>query len=117
MYKRQAEIYRRLPGAQIHVAHIEMQLAAIAVANAEPQKALAFADRAIPVVRAAQNYALLATVQLIKAEALDMLGRSAEAQALRVDSQQWARYGFGSDAMVRARTREIAALGAQGSRG
>ncbi|MBK6468419.1 MAG: DUF2927 domain-containing protein [Rhodobacter sp.] len=116
-FSRAAEIYRRLPGAQIHVAHIEMQLAAIAVANAEPQKALAFADRAIPVVRAAQNYALLATVQLIKAEALDMLGRSAEAQALRVDSQQWARYGFGSDAQVRARTREIAALGAQGSRG
>ena len=56
-------------------------------------------------------------MQLIKAEALEILGRNAEADALRVDSQQWARYGFGSDAQVRARTREIAALGARGTRG
>lgn len=116
-FSRAAEIYRRLPGGGIHVAHIDMQLAAIAVANGQPAEALAFADRAGPVVRAAQNYALYATVQLIKAEALDLLGRTAEAEALRVDSQQWARYGFGSDAQVRARTREIAALGASGSRG
>lgn len=116
-FTRAAEIYRRLPGAAIQVAHIEMQLAALAVAAGEPQKALALADSAIPVVRAGQNYALLATVQLIKAEALEILGRNAEADALRVDSQQWARYGFGSDAQVRARTREIAALGARGTRG
>lgn len=112
-----AAIYGRLPGGAVHVAHIEMQLAAIAVANGDGQKAIALADRAAPVVRQAQNYALLATVLLIKAEALDLLGRSAEAEALRVDSQQWARYGFGSDAQVRARTREIAALGARGRRG
>jgi hypothetical protein len=116
-FTRAAEIYRRLPGGAVHVAHIDMQLAAIAVANGQPEQALAFADRAAPVVRRGQNYALLATVQLIKAEALEMMGRTAEAEALRVDSQQWARYGFGSDAQVRARTREIAALGASGSRG
>lgn len=116
-FTRAAEIYRRQPGASLQVAHIEMQLAAIAVANGQPQQAIAFADRAIPVVRGGENYALLATTQLIKAEALDMLGRGIEAQALRVDSQQSARYGFGSDAQVRARTREIAALGARGSRG
>lgn len=116
-FTRAAEIYRRLPGGAIHVAHIDMQLAAIAVANGQPEQALAFADRAAPVVRGAQNYALLATVQLIKAEALELMGRDAEAEALRVDSQQWSRYGFGSDAQVRARKREIAALGASGSRG
>lgn len=116
-FTRAAEIYRRLPGGAIHVAHIDMQLAAIAVASGEPEKAILFADRAAPVVRAGQNYALLATVELIKAEALELMGRTAEAEALRVDSQQWARYGFGSDAQVRARTREIAALGASGSRG
>lgn len=116
-FSRAAKIYRSLPGAEVQVAHIDMQLAAIAVASGQPEQALAFADRAIPVVRGAQNYALLATVQLIKAEALDLLGRSAEADALRMDSRRWAGYGFGSDAQVRARTREIAALGAQGSRG
>lgn len=112
-----AAIYRRLPGGAIHVAHIEMQLAAIAVASGDPEKAIAFADRAIPVARQAQNYALLATVQLIKAEALDNLGLTAAAEALRVDSVQWARYGFGSEAQLQARKREIAALGATGSRG
>ena len=116
-FNRAVDIYRRLPGAAVQVAHIEMQLAAIAVANGQPQQAITLADRVIPVVRGAQNYALLATTQLIKAEALDMLGRGSEAKALRVDSQQSARYGFGSDAQVRARTREIAALGARGSRG
>lgn len=116
-FTRASEIYRRLPGARIHVAHIDMQLAAIAVANGEAETAIAFADRAIPVIRGAENWALLATVQLIKAEALELSGRSAEAEALRMDSQQWARYGFGSDAQVRARTREIAALGARGQRG
>ncbi|GAB1362856.1 DUF2927 domain-containing protein [Rhodobacter sp.] len=116
-FSRAAKIYRGLPGAEIHVAHIDMQLAAIAVASGQPEQALAFADRAIPVVRRAQNYALLTTVQLIKAEALDLLGRTSEAKALRMDSQRWASYGFGSDAQVRARTREIAALGLQGSRG
>ena len=116
-FSRAAKIYRSLPGAQVQVAHIDMQLAAIAVASGRPEQALAFADRAIPVVRGAQNWALLATVQLIKAEALDALGRGTEADALRMDSRRWASYGFGSDAQVRARTREIAALGAQGSRG
>ena len=116
-FSRATKIYRGLPGAEVQIAHIDMQLAAIAVASGQPEQALAFADRAIPVVRRAQNYALLATVQLIKAEALDLLGRPAEAEALRMDSQRWASYGFGSDAQVRARTREIAALGLQGSRG
>jgi hypothetical protein len=116
-FSRAAAIYRRLPDASIHVAHIDMQLAAIAVASGQPEQALAFAFRALPVVRGAQNHALLATILLIKAEALDLAGRSAEAEAVRMDSQQWARYGFGSDAQMRARTREIAALGAQGSRG
>ena len=116
-FSRAAKIYRGLPGAEVQVAHIDMQLAAIAVASGQPEQALAFADRAIPVVRRAQNYALLATVQLVKAEALDLLGRGSEADTLRMDSRRWAGYGFGSDAQVRARTREIAALGAQGSRG
>lgn len=116
-FSKAAAIYRRLPGGAVHVAHVDMQLAAIAVASGQPAEGLRFADRAIPVVRAAQNQALLATVQLIKAEALEALGRGAEADRLRVDSASAARYGFGSDAQVRARTSEIAALGARGQRG
>ncbi|MES2664742.1 MAG: DUF2927 domain-containing protein [Pseudomonadota bacterium] len=112
-----ARLYRAQPGGAVQVAHVEMQLAAIAVAMGNPGQAIAFADRAIPVIRRAENASLLATVMLIKAEALDMTGRSADATALRLDSQSWSRYGFGSEANSRARLREIAALGARGRRG
>jgi hypothetical protein len=39
-----------------------------------------------------------------------MQGRTAEAQAARLDSLAWGRYGFGPDSAVRARAAEIAAL-------
>jgi hypothetical protein len=112
-----SRIYRSLPNAQIHVAHVDMQLSAIALAAGQNAQAIGFADRAIPVVKQAQNAALLATLMLIKAEALENLGHVAQAQALRLDSQAWARYGFGSESQVRARMAEIASIGAQGARG
>ena len=58
----------------------------------------------------AENAALLSTLLMIKAEALEVQGRVVEAQAVRRDSLGWARYGFGSDDSVRARLSEIAAL-------
>lgn len=116
-FARAAEIYRRLPGGQVHEAHVDMQLAAVALANGQPGQAVQFADRAIPVVRQSQNAALLATLMLLKAEALEAQGKDAEARALRLDSLGWARYGFGSEAQVRARMAEVAALGARGRRG
>ena len=54
--------------------------------------------------------ALLATLQMIRAEALDDVGRAAEARAVRLDSLGWGRYGFGSNAAVGARLSEVAAL-------
>jgi hypothetical protein len=59
---------------------------------------------------------MLATLMLIKSEALENLGQVAEARALRLDSLGWARYGFGSEAQVRARMSEISSLGARGRR-
>ena len=105
-------IYARLPGGAVQVAHIDMQLAAIALAAGQPDQALRFADRAIPVVHAAENQALLATLLLLKAEALDHLGQTAAADRLRLDSLAAARYGFGSETVIRARRDEIAALAA-----
>lgn len=110
-------IYRTIPGAQVHAAHVDMQLAAIALAAGQSEQAAQFADRAIPVVKRAENASLLATLMLIKAEALDNTGRVAEAKALRLDSLGWARYGFGSERQVRARMAEIASLGSRGNRG
>lgn len=105
-----ARLYRRLPGGSIHAAHVDMQLAALALSAGDAPQVLALADRAIPVVRAAENAALLATLLLLKAEALSLLGREAEARAVRLDSLAPARYGFGAENMVRARISDIAAL-------
>ncbi|NPD14501.1 DUF2927 domain-containing protein [Xinfangfangia sp. D13-10-4-6] len=113
-FNKASAIYRGLPGGALYVAHIDMQLAAIAVASGQPDQALRYTDRAIPVIRRAENHGLLATTQLIRAQALDQVGRSAEANRLRVDSQALARYGFGSEAQIRARTNEISALGTRG---
>jgi hypothetical protein len=52
----------------------------------------------------------MSTLMMFRAEALEMTGRFDEAQSVRLDSLSWARYGFGSEANVRARQREIASL-------
>ena len=105
-----SDIYQTLPDGQLHTAHVDMQVAALALSSAQPLTTISLADRAIPVALRAQNAALLATFMLLKAEALDQLGRADEAQALRLDSLGWARYGFGPDKDVRARMADIAAL-------
>lgn len=110
-------IYRTLPGGEVHGAHVDMQLAAIALASGQSAQAVQFADRAIPVVKRSENAALLATLMLIKAEGLEAQGMVAEARAIRLDSLGYARYGFGSEAQVRARMSEVAALAARGRRG
>lgn len=110
-------IYLTLPGGAIHAAHVDMQIAAHDLSQGNPAAALARADRAIPVVARAENAALMATLLLMKAEALEAMGQPQAARAVRLDSQGWARYGFGSDAQAQARAAEIAALARRGSRG
>jgi hypothetical protein len=105
-----AAIYARLPGGSLQLAHVDMQRAAMALAGGLPEEAVSLVDRAIPVVRAHENLALLATLMLIKAEALERLGDAAGAAAVRLDSRPYASYGFGSDSMVKARMRDIAAV-------
>lgn len=108
-YLEAARLYDR-PGTEIQQAHVAMQLAAFALAAGSAEEAIALANRHAPVALAAENAALLATFLLVKAEALDMLGRRQEAREVRLDSLGWARYGFGSEAEVRIRVHEIAAL-------
>jgi len=54
---------------------------------------------------------------LIKAEALERSGDPAAAAALRLDSQVWARYGFGPDSVVRDRMRDIATVADRAANG
>ena len=109
-FSRAASLYRRLPGGRIHAAHADMQLAAFALSQGWSDDAISLADRSIPVVTTAENAALLATFQMIKAEALALQGRAAEAAALRQASLGWARYGFGNGHDLAARITAIAAL-------
>jgi hypothetical protein len=102
-------IYREL-GAEAHMAHIDMQLAAFALSLGSYEDSRQLARRAQPAARATENAALLASLQLVEAEALARLGRGAEAGRVRQEALGWARYGFGDEARVRARMAEIAGL-------
>ncbi|QQA44554.1 DUF2927 domain-containing protein [Pelagovum pacificum] len=102
--------YAASPVMAIHRAHVAVQLAAFALSAGDAQGVLAAVEPAIPVATQHENAALLATLLMFKAEAMDILGRYAEAQNARMDSLAWARYGFGSDALVRARQREVSGL-------
>jgi hypothetical protein len=104
------QIFARASDTQIHGAHVAMQLSAFALSAGQADLALELAERSIPTVERAQNAALLASLLFVKAEALDLAGRSGEAQAVRVDSLGWARYGFGPDEDVLMRASEIASL-------
>ena len=116
-FEEAGKIYRRLPGGQIHSAHIDMQFAAYALSQGQATRAISIVDAAMPVVSRAQNAALMATMLFIKAEGLSLLDRDAEARAVRIDSQRWARYGFGTDAQIRARSAEIEALARRAKKG
>lgn len=105
-----ARIYRTLPDADIHVAHIDVQMAALALSAGQPADAIKLANRAMPAVTRSQNAALLASLLMIKAEALEMTGNPVQAQALRLDSFGWARYGFGTEDEVRRHLTEFAVL-------
>lgn len=102
--------YRRSPGTELHRAYTASQLAAYAVNQGQGQRALELVDPHLSVARRAENAALLTTLMLLRAEALEQIGQPTEADAIRVDSIGWARYGFGADWAVRAKLREIASL-------
>jgi hypothetical protein len=104
------QVFSRSRDMDIHEAHVAMQLSAFALSSGQADLALELVNRSIPAVERAQNAALLSSLLFVKAESLDLLGRQAEAQEVRVDSLGWARYGFGPDEDVLMRASEIASL-------
>ena len=115
-YSQAARIWRSIPGAQIHAAHVDMQLGAFALSSGQFDTVLRLTERSIPVARTHQNASLLASLLAMRAEALEATGRGVEARSVLLDSQGWARYAFGSDAQVRARLSDIATLARRGGR-
>lgn len=103
--------YRRTPGTSLHRAYSASQLAATAIVNGDGPRALAFVAPHLAVAERHENAALLANLMLLRAEAFDLMGRHGEADAARLDSLGWARYGFGAEWARRAKQREITVVG------
>ncbi|WP_170564364.1 DUF2927 domain-containing protein [Ruegeria atlantica] len=99
---------RATPGTEIHQAYVTTQTAAFALAQGRGPKILPELDKAIAVMSRAENAAQLATLLLLKSEALNQAGRPNQARTVRLDSLAWARYGFGSDVVVRSLMQEVA---------
>lgn len=104
------QAFAKRPDTQLHRAYVAVQLASYALANGDADQVMTLTSSSIPVARRYENASLLATLMMFQAEALEIQGRGIEAQAVRLDSLGWARYGFGSEANVQARLREIAQL-------
>lgn len=104
------QFYKRTPGNDLHRAYTASQLAAYAISQGRGADALMLIGPHLATAERHENAALLATLMMLRAEALDLSGRVAEANAVRLDSLGWARYGFGADWAVRAKLREISGL-------
>ena len=102
--------YASNPGTSLHRAYVATQLSAYAITKGDGTEALRLIAPHIQPSRESQNAALLSTLLLLRAEALELENRPAEARSVRLDSIGWARYGFGPDWAVRAKLREIASL-------
>ncbi|OYX44270.1 MAG: ATP-dependent transcriptional regulator [Rhodobacterales bacterium 32-67-9] len=109
-FREAARIYESRPELALQLAHADMQLAAFALSDGRADEVIQRTARALPLAAEAQNAALLASLLMVRAEALDLIGRASEARQVRLDSLGWARYGFASDAEVRLRLMNIAAL-------
>ena len=109
-YRKSDSVYAASRATQLHRAFVATHLAAYALASGDPALANRRIGPHVARARDAQNAALLATLQMIRAEALRAEGRIAEANAERLDSLGWARYGFGADWAVDTKLREISAL-------
>ncbi|MEM6579295.1 MAG: DUF2927 domain-containing protein [Pseudomonadota bacterium] len=101
--------YAQTPGTALHRAYSATHLAAYEINRGQGQAAIA---RITPHLKTAERYenaALMATLMLLRAEALESTGRISEAQSVRLDSIGWARYGFGVDWEMRA-PRRVASI-------
>ncbi|MGB3177015.1 MAG: DUF2927 domain-containing protein [Albidovulum sp.] len=109
-FAQSAAIYHANPALALHAAHADMQLATFALSEGRAETVLSLTGSALPIAARGENAALLSTLLMLRAEALELTGRASEARLVRLDSLGWGRYGFSSDKAIRARLRSIAAL-------
>jgi hypothetical protein len=87
-----------------------VQLASYQIAYGNGQEALVTLAPYLDAAYQEENAALLSTLMFLRAEALELTGRASEARIVRLDSLNWARYGFGSERHLKTKLREIQAL-------
>lgn len=102
--------FGKSPDTALHRAYVASQLAAYAISAGRAKDALALLTPHLDTAARHENAALLATLMMLRAEALELDGRVTEGRKVRLDSLGWARYGFGSEWAVRAKLREIGSL-------
>lgn len=105
-----ASIYSARPGGEVPRAHVELHLAAQALAAGQYPIVLRLTDNAMGPARRSENGALLSSLMLLRAQALERMGRVTEAETLRRDAMPFAIFGFGSERAADNRRDEIAAL-------
>ncbi|MEM6479238.1 MAG: DUF2927 domain-containing protein [Pseudomonadota bacterium] len=103
-------IYAASPTTELHRAYVGVQLAAFALLDGDALSVMEITSQHLGTAARYENAALLASLMMFRAEALELQGRAAEARSVRLDSLGWARYGFGSVKSVNARLREIELL-------
>ena len=109
-------IYRDGRDTQLQAAHVAMQMSAFALTAGQSHEVIRLIDENLATVAEAKNASLLATMLMLKAEALELQGKKAQAKAVRLDSLGWARYGFGNEGDVRGRLSEISSLSPRNNR-
>ncbi|WP_254444896.1 DUF2927 domain-containing protein [Ruegeria atlantica] len=107
-YQIALQYLRTTPGTEVHQAYVTTQTAAYSLARGKGPEILPELDRAIDVMMRAENASQLATLLLLKSEALNQAGRTDQARSVRLDSLAWARYGFGSETVVRSLMQDVA---------
>ena len=95
----------------VRTAQAGVHVAALALGTGQYDIAVTLADRHERAAIRGQNAILLAGLLSIKAEALAAEGDAVAAQATRLDSLRWARYGFGdADGALAREQAQLAAL-------
>jgi hypothetical protein len=110
MFNAADQVFRQSAQTSVYAAHTAVQLASYQIAYGNGQEALVTLAPYLDAAYQEENAALLSTLMFLRAEALELTGRASEARIVRLDSLNWARYGFGSERHLKTKLREIQAL-------
>ena len=110
MLKATDKMFLQSTQTNLYAAHTAVQLASYQIAYIEGEDVLVTLALNKDAAFEEENAALLSTLMFLRAEALELTGRASEARIVRLDSLNWARYGFGSEMHLKTKLREIQAL-------